>query len=287
MYCCYYCNHPAISGASLTGVGPTKASSNPAVDTNGTLGDQYINTTTGEFFILNDATTNSNVWQGQDGSTVEPNLATVFDKFGDSSAIALYQLNSNSTDTGGSYNGTTTNGAWSAGKFGNCFDTTSTAGLIDTNINGTITATIKTYSMWVNTSSSPQLMGNHNGTQQSDDIRFSVSANKFRFALIMDNGNSGSYSLTGTSTINDGSWHHIVITIAGLSSGSAVVMYVDGSQENSSSLNLSYHYNDSTDLAIGNAGVYGSGGSGAKYDQVRLFNRVLTSTQVTTLYTET
>jgi hypothetical protein len=273
----------------LTGVGPTKASSNPLITTNGSLGDQWINTTTGELFILKDATTNSNVWQGQEGSTVEPNLATVFDKFGDSSAIALYQLNGNATDTGGSYNGTTTNGAWSAGKFGNCFDTTSTAGLIDTNINGTITATIKTYSMWVNTSSSlsPQFMGNHNGTQQSDDIRFSVSANKFGFALIMDNGNSGSYSLTGTSTINDGSWHHIVITIAGLSSGSAVVMYVDGSQENSSSLNLSHHYNDSTDLAIGNAGVYGSGGSGTKYDQVRLFNRVLTSTEVTTLYTET
>ena len=62
---------PAISGANLTGIETvTKAASNPLVTTNGSLGDQGINTTTGEMFILKDATTNSNAWQGQDGSTV-------------------------------------------------------------------------------------------------------------------------------------------------------------------------------------------------------------------------
>jgi hypothetical protein len=61
-----------IPASKLTGVGATKASSNPAVDTNGSLGDQWINTTTGELFILKDATTDANVWKGQDGSNVTP-----------------------------------------------------------------------------------------------------------------------------------------------------------------------------------------------------------------------
>ncbi len=64
---------PAISGANLTGIETvTKASSNPLITTNGTLGDQWVNTTTGEMFILTDATTDANVWKGQNGSNVEP-----------------------------------------------------------------------------------------------------------------------------------------------------------------------------------------------------------------------
>ena len=54
---------PAISGASLTGITETTDSaSDPATDTNGTLGDIWVNTASGEMFILTDATTDENVW---------------------------------------------------------------------------------------------------------------------------------------------------------------------------------------------------------------------------------
>ena len=54
---------PAIDGSALTGLSATtNAASDPAIDTNGTLGDVYINTTSGETYICTDATTDANVW---------------------------------------------------------------------------------------------------------------------------------------------------------------------------------------------------------------------------------
>ena len=54
---------PALSGANLTNVpGPTSSTSDPAVDTNPTLGAKWINKTSGEIYICTDATTDENVW---------------------------------------------------------------------------------------------------------------------------------------------------------------------------------------------------------------------------------
>ena len=40
----------------------TKSASDPTITTNGSVGDLWINTTTGEMYVLTDATTNDNVW---------------------------------------------------------------------------------------------------------------------------------------------------------------------------------------------------------------------------------
>ena len=54
---------PAISGAYLTNApGPTVSTSDPAIDTNPTLGAKWINKTSGEVYICTDATAGSNVW---------------------------------------------------------------------------------------------------------------------------------------------------------------------------------------------------------------------------------
>ena len=69
---------PAISGASLTGVeSATISTSNPLITTNpsGGVGAQWINKTTGDFYICTDATTNLNVWTnvGKGDTDVQPN----------------------------------------------------------------------------------------------------------------------------------------------------------------------------------------------------------------------
>ena len=46
---------PAASGATIS-------ASDPAIDTNATLGTQWVNSTSGEFFVCTDATTDDNVW---------------------------------------------------------------------------------------------------------------------------------------------------------------------------------------------------------------------------------
>ena len=222
---------PILDGSSLTGVGPTKSASNPAIDTNGALGDQWINTTIGEMFVCTDATAGSNVWKGQDGSNVAPIGVSTFDYFQDNSAIALYQLNDNVNDTGGSYNATITGGGYSTGKFGNCYDSSSAAGYIDTGMNSAVTTTIKTYSLWFSCTGNAPFIGNHEGTQQSDDIRLSMENGKVRFALIQDNGNTSTDYVQGAANVaNDGNWHHVVLTLAGMSSGSAFKLYVDNVQ---------------------------------------------------------
>ena len=54
---------PACSGASLSvKPGPTKSASDPAVDSNKSLGAEWLNTTDGEMFICTDATAGANVW---------------------------------------------------------------------------------------------------------------------------------------------------------------------------------------------------------------------------------
>ena len=54
---------PAISGANLTNApGPTQSTSDPAIDTNLTLGAKWINKTSGEVYICTDATAGANVW---------------------------------------------------------------------------------------------------------------------------------------------------------------------------------------------------------------------------------
>ena len=54
---------PAISAVNLVNLpGPTVSTSDPAIDTNSTLGAKWINKTSGEVYICTDATTDENVW---------------------------------------------------------------------------------------------------------------------------------------------------------------------------------------------------------------------------------
>ena len=68
---------PAISGANLTGVAPfTVSASDPVITTNpsGGLGTLWMNSTSGETYILTDATAGANVWTNVGGGTgdIEP-----------------------------------------------------------------------------------------------------------------------------------------------------------------------------------------------------------------------
>ncbi len=66
---------PAISGANLTNApGPTVSTSDPAIDTNSTLGKKWVNKTSGEVYICTDATAGANVWTnvGAGSGNVKP-----------------------------------------------------------------------------------------------------------------------------------------------------------------------------------------------------------------------
>jgi len=65
-------NMPAIAAGAMTGVSSaTKSASDPTVSTNPStgLGTKWINTTSGEIFILTDATAGANVWISSGGTS--------------------------------------------------------------------------------------------------------------------------------------------------------------------------------------------------------------------------
>ena len=70
---------PALDGSPLTGVqGFRKNASDPLVNSNGNQGDVWVNTASGEVYVLTDATTNANVWTNVgDGTGNQPFNYTV------------------------------------------------------------------------------------------------------------------------------------------------------------------------------------------------------------------
>ena len=67
--------YPAVSGANLINApGPTQSTSDPAIDTNLTLGAKWINKTSGEVYICTDATAGENLWTnvGAGSGDVQP-----------------------------------------------------------------------------------------------------------------------------------------------------------------------------------------------------------------------
>ena len=65
-------NMPAIAAGSMTGVeSATKSASDPTISTNPStgLGTKWINTTSGEIYILTDATAGENVWTSTGGTS--------------------------------------------------------------------------------------------------------------------------------------------------------------------------------------------------------------------------
>ena len=70
---------PVLDGSPLTGVsGFRKNASDPLGNSNGTQGDVWVNTASGEVYVLTDATTNANVWTNVgDGSGTQPYVGMV------------------------------------------------------------------------------------------------------------------------------------------------------------------------------------------------------------------
>ena len=142
------------------------------------------------------------------------------------------------------------------------------------------------WSAWINTTdTSAQYIACESTDSQNYKLIGSISSNKFQ---IIVRRSSTVYSGTSTTTMNDGNWHHIVATYQ--SSTGTVKGYIDGSEEISFSTGgTSSAIFSVYDFCIGankqNSNVYNP--LDGKMDQVRIFNKVLSSSEITTLYGET
>jgi hypothetical protein len=211
------------------------------------------------------------------------------DVFGDGSGIALYTMDYDASDAGGLYDGTPTNvdfGVEGQINYGARFNGTSA--YISTGGSIVNSLTSITVAGWFytepNTNYSYAL---HFGTTGTDGDAISISrwnnTASGGFGAYTLYANIGSGSVDGNYTLNENTWYHIAITWT----GTTMKFYVNGNLETTattSSLSIP---------ASGNSGYIGryiinqSFNWKGTIDQLRIFNKALSSDEVSTLYAET
>jgi len=139
------------------------------------------------------------------------------------------------------------------------------------------------FSFWIKTSDSNGTIFSFGGGA-SNNVERAVKINSGKIQLFEKNGETET-TLNSTNTINNNSWHHIVCTIAGISS--AWKIYIDntdvsdGSQNGPGNSNLAILQ---TTIGISYVNAALSNYYAGSIDDLRVYNDVLTSAQITELY---
>lgn len=207
--------------------------------------------------------------------------------------LAYYTADNTGNDALGNYNGTLTNGAtYGTGIINNGFSFDGVNDYVDLGNNldfdGTTPFSIScfvyhdtsfsTFAHYLSKISySPSALGYQLNTS-SDKIRFYLTA--------LRNGGGYCYVETTNSVLTINTWHHVVMTYDGSQDISGVNIYVDNTSVALSSLgnNLTGSTSNSDNSSIG------AGSNGTAYymrgiiDEVGVWNRELTATEVTELY---
>jgi len=144
------------------------------------------------------------------------------------------------------------------------------------------TLTDYTVSMWIYIDATPSATDFFAGTINGS------SFNGFYFAIESDNeirfyernASNTITALKSTDTVNVGSWNHIVA----VRDGNTNYLYINNGTPVSASNSTITH---EAGFTLGRAGSYNTGLFDGKIDQVRIFSKVLSSSEVSTLYAET
>lgn len=255
------------------------ASSDPTSDL--TAGQIYYNSTDNYFKYYNGTS-----WS----SLNDPALSVdTVDPFGDSSSIALWQLNGNANDAGGNYNlsGDTSSGNFTTGKFGSAFNGSGTNHLISTasglNVSGDYSC-----SFWYKSNTTGQ---NNKRVLTVKGQNRTAGFNNYNNSLGFYHGAGNTTSGTAGSVtrvaeipdadINDNSWHHIAFSIT---SSGTYAWYLDGSSYSGTVSGEGRSFNSGSFFAIATYDAGDGYNSICLIDQVRLFNRVITASEVSNLY---
>ena len=255
---------------------------------------QYFNGQIDNVKIFNRALTDSEVTSLYDETfspiiTLETETETIAsepDFFNDKSNIATYLFDNNVNDANGKYNGTATNITYAAGKFGNCanFDgTSSIKSKLD--LSGLNSYTM---SVWVKKNT----IDSHFNMGQGVLTSAGVTSTGPRCELVWfrdgylyaecgsDHSNWNKY----LPPVIDTNWHHLLYTF----NNGIINMYFDGGllslARSSGTISTTVPIFTSQDFVIG---LRSTGNTLGQIDNVRIFNRALTQTEVQDLYRET
>ena len=198
---------------------------------------------------------------------------------GDTSCVATYRLNGDATDLSGNYNGTATSVTYVTGQFGDAGSFNGSSSYVNApyNVGGNMSI-----SGWVKfdvNSTEEPIFCLDNLFGQPGTRAFQIKRNpQNKLYVFFFTGSD----IAGTTSLTSGVWYHIAVTFE---SNVAVKFYVNGSLDGQVT-------NVTTRPTQPNVflGKFGDGSITNKLDgqldQVRIFNKAITSTEVTTLYNE-
>ena len=218
------------------------------------------------------------------------------DVFGDSSCLALYQLDGNANDRGGNYNGTASNVTYTQGYINDGAVFNGSSSIIALHSTA-FKLTTYSFSGWIYSDDYSQSgVGIYDGGLEQPGngtwYGLSVIVNSSKISSyggdVAGVGGSGFYSGgSSTTTLTNGTWNHVVFVI----SGTSITGYINGSQDTGLSrtlgANIQYASTSNTFHLGSRKGAFGTYGYfNGKIDQARIFNKALTTSEITTLYNE-
>ena len=211
-------------------------------------------------------------------------LTDTTDIFGDSSGVALYTLDYDGSDASGNHDGTPDSavefGVAGVTNYGARFSS-NTTGIVNTSLQ--LNSTAHSISLWIkpaavvsgrwNTIFLSRFLGHPSGFLGK---RFDQSTS---FHYRTESGNELYFTLASADT-----WYHIVVT----RDSGGVDIYVDGSFVTSNSDSMGTESSSAYEkTAIGSNPLYTGEYFDGDIDQVRIFSKALSSSEVSTLYAET
>jgi len=194
------------------------------------------------------------------------------------SGVALYRLDGNTNDESGNYHGTETNVTYGGGVYERGMICTSSNKITIPYSFPEISSTNNfAISIWIKRGDISTSEQNIFSQLQSIGGAYShyleIYNNLIRFAV------NNSTTFTISAPMDTSLWHHIVIS----RNSTILTIYLDGVASSFSSFPSMNYYNVEWRISSGVSTLYGFNGS---IDQVRLFNRAVTATEVATLYEE-
>ena len=204
---------------------------------------------------------------------------------GDSSCVAHYKFENNENDESGNFNGTGTAIQYAAGRYGQAASFNGSSSNVDIGSFGSVFQQNFTVSLWFNLNSLSAL--NNLFSSQDDYYTYIMARNDTnKVQAQVEIAPSTAYAIN-SGTITTNTWYHAVITV---SSTDGFKFYMNNELQGTESAATGNLQTMSGNSFIG---AYQSTTPGTfeyptdgKIDQVRVFNKALSSSEVTTLYNE-
>ena len=196
-------------------------------------------------------------------------------------AIATYMLDNNADDISGNYNGTETNITYNTGQYGGAAVFNGSSSFINTNYTLT-TDTTFAFSWWMNletpSGGNQYIINDGNGTVHDGTfgIYYNASSQLGVFTGINGGITGGLLTISGGLS---GSWMHFAVSI----DGTTATIYKNGSSQGTITVG-SHTTAGILTLIIGRLGHYNGFYSNGKFDQIRIYDTVLSGGDVTNIY---